>query len=427
MRVFGNGVFAIRLLSAVAGWLTIPFVYHIGRRFGKDVALVGAGLLAVSPAHIWYSQEARMYSLLVLLMTASTWLAWQWWTDPSARTWPRTVLYGLVTMAGIYTHNFAVFAIAAQNLMALTLGWLPTRQHRWRIGARWIVGQLVWLAGFSLWVPTLFFQTTQHRMTWIPPISYAAVRNTWLYLLYGSSWQSRWQDVVGALVGLGLLALALWYAFSAHSRDETRTDLRWLNLWLWLQVLLVFLAARFLLIYQDKQMLILLPAVVLLLAVGLSRLRYRLVQGLLIVVLLAFTAGPLHQQYTGAQKQGWRELAAHVDSHAQPSDVVYFNPHAGKLTFDYYSLSDLPQVGYPPQYTLLRGGWVGSTATPNVISAQLDELAEKHPRVWLIDFVPGFWDPDDLIRAGLASRYNQVQVYDFHGVDLRLFSREKSP
>jgi hypothetical protein len=362
----------------------------------------------------------------VLLGAVSSWLAWRWWTDPSARTWPRTLLYGLVTLAAVYTHNFAIFVIAAQNLSALLLGWLLGPRHeRWHRGARWLAGQVVWIVGYAPWVPTLFYQTTQHRMTWIPPIGWASVRNTWLYLLHGATWQGHWYDFVGAILGLCLVTLALWAAVRYRGAEDRKADLRWLVLWFWFQAFVIVLVSRYLLIYQDKQMLILLPSLVVLLAVGMCRLPSRAVQALALVAVLALTASPLRWNYTDAQKQDWRELADFVDAHSEPGDLVYLNPYAGKLTFDYYSQADLPQAGYPPEYTLLRGGWVGETATPDVVAEQLDGLTELHPRVWLVDFVPEFWDPDGLIRGRLELLYGNVQVRDYYGVELRLYSPGK--
>ena len=62
---FGDTVYAVRLLSALVGAGTIPVIYLIGKRLsGAVTGLAAAALLAVSPFHIYFAQETRMYTLL---------------------------------------------------------------------------------------------------------------------------------------------------------------------------------------------------------------------------------------------------------------------------------------------------------------------------------------------------------------------------
>ncbi|MCK5130921.1 MAG: glycosyltransferase family 39 protein [Candidatus Sabulitectum sp.] len=74
-RTIGNSETALRLPSAVAGILTIPVIYLLGRKLLNDSAgLLASAILAVAPIHIWFSQEARPYSILILLTAISVYL-----------------------------------------------------------------------------------------------------------------------------------------------------------------------------------------------------------------------------------------------------------------------------------------------------------------------------------------------------------------
>src|SRR5947209_224053 len=67
-RVFGTGETGLRLLSALCGIATIPVIFACGRELvSRWVGLVAAGLAAISPFLIYYSQEARSYALFALL------------------------------------------------------------------------------------------------------------------------------------------------------------------------------------------------------------------------------------------------------------------------------------------------------------------------------------------------------------------------
>ncbi len=57
--LFGNTIFAVRLVSAVEGTLTVLFLYLAGREaFGRRAAFLAAGILAALPVHIHFSRTA---------------------------------------------------------------------------------------------------------------------------------------------------------------------------------------------------------------------------------------------------------------------------------------------------------------------------------------------------------------------------------
>ncbi len=66
----GTSEWSARLLPALIGIISIPILYFpIKRLFGASVALLASGFLAVSPWHLYWSQNARFYSLLLLFYT----------------------------------------------------------------------------------------------------------------------------------------------------------------------------------------------------------------------------------------------------------------------------------------------------------------------------------------------------------------------
>ena len=122
-RVFGHGEVGLRSLPALAGTATVPAVYAAGRALASArVGAIAAGLAAVSPLLVWYSQEARAYSLLVLLGALSLWLMARALDAPSGR---RLAAWALVCALALATHYYAVFLVAAEA------GWLV-----WRVRPR---------------------------------------------------------------------------------------------------------------------------------------------------------------------------------------------------------------------------------------------------------------------------------------------------
>lgn len=67
LDLFGSGEWSARLAPALTGILTIPALYFPTRRLlGPAVALMAAALLAIAPWHLFWSQNARFYALLLL-------------------------------------------------------------------------------------------------------------------------------------------------------------------------------------------------------------------------------------------------------------------------------------------------------------------------------------------------------------------------
>jgi mannosyltransferase len=69
IKAAGVSEWSLRSISAVAGILTVPIIWLLVRDLTgiPRMAHAAALLLAANPLHIWYSQEARPYALLVLL------------------------------------------------------------------------------------------------------------------------------------------------------------------------------------------------------------------------------------------------------------------------------------------------------------------------------------------------------------------------
>ena len=117
VRVFGDTEVGLRSLSAVAGLATVPFAMATARAAsGRRAGLICGVLLAVNPLLIWYSQEARAYSVLVLASTIALWLFVRARDRPSG---PRLGAWAAAAIAAMWTHYFAAFLILPEALLLL--------------------------------------------------------------------------------------------------------------------------------------------------------------------------------------------------------------------------------------------------------------------------------------------------------------------
>ncbi|MEX2107087.1 MAG: glycosyltransferase family 39 protein [Solirubrobacterales bacterium] len=153
-QVTGSGEFGLRSLSAAAGVATVPVVYLIGLELrGRRAGLMAAALVAVNPMLLWYSQEARAYSLLVLLCAVSLLYCIRALRHGHRRDF---TAWGIASALALGTHYFAVFAVAAEAVLLLR------RQGRASLTGLWIVG----LASLLL-APLVIHQMSYGHAEWI--------------------------------------------------------------------------------------------------------------------------------------------------------------------------------------------------------------------------------------------------------------------
>lgn len=112
-----------RWLSALAGALTVPVFIGVVLLWRKDekVALLAGLLLAINPLHLWYSQEARAYALM-LLFGSLVWLCFDLALPVRKAVWGW--LYALSAVAAVALHKTGLFFPAACGLWH---GWQVAR------------------------------------------------------------------------------------------------------------------------------------------------------------------------------------------------------------------------------------------------------------------------------------------------------------
>jgi hypothetical protein len=231
-KLFGSGEFGIRSLTALFGLATVPVAYLVGVELSnRRAGLVAAALVAVNPMLIWYSQEARSYALLVFFCAVS--LLFFARALRTARG-SDLGLWALSSALALWSHYFAVFAIAVEALWLL--GALRSRL-RAVLPALAAVG----LSGVAL-LPLLTAQINPHHVGWIdhsllstrfletgvsflagetghviaePPreryalIPAILIGAGWLLVAVRGTHRERRGAALGAAVGIGVLLLAL--------------------------------------------------------------------------------------------------------------------------------------------------------------------------------------------------------------------------
>jgi mannosyltransferase len=117
IKIFGNGVVIMRLSSVIFSLITIWLVYLIGKEIkDKKLGFWAALLVAVNPLLIYYSQELRMYSMAVMLLTGAVYF----WIRVGKKPNRKNMLgFNLMTFLAFVTFYGSVFLIGAMILYLL--------------------------------------------------------------------------------------------------------------------------------------------------------------------------------------------------------------------------------------------------------------------------------------------------------------------
>ncbi len=133
-RGLGDSEFALRWVSLAFGLLAIAVAYQLGKQlFNSRAGLMAALLSAFSPLLWWAAQEARMYTLLALLLLLCA-LAWHKLipNGSSTRRWRWWLVLWLSELALLYAHNtgpVVVLWLNAVTILAWLINFINARRH----------------------------------------------------------------------------------------------------------------------------------------------------------------------------------------------------------------------------------------------------------------------------------------------------------
>jgi len=114
IKLFGATETAVRGFAVMWGVLSIPAAYWATRvAYDRRSGLIAAVIVALSPYAIWYSQEARMYSMMMFFGFLSVGFLMLAVRDNRTRHW---VGYTIATLLGMFSHYFFAFLVLGEGL-----------------------------------------------------------------------------------------------------------------------------------------------------------------------------------------------------------------------------------------------------------------------------------------------------------------------
>lgn len=311
----------IRVPALVAGVALVPATYALGvRTVGRAAALIGAGLVALSPFAIYYSSEARAYSLTTLLAVLAA-LALLGALDRGG--WTRWALFALAACAALYSHYTAAFALAAEVAWA---AWA----HRERLRELALACGAVAL-GLVPWVPSFLDDRTagfQTAIENINPLTISWFLRSLGIAVIGNPYVGLRETPGRAVVALLLAGLLVAVAGAVAARGGLLQRLRaepQLALVLALAVATPLGAALYSIpfssVYVPRTLHASLPAFFLLVGLAVAASPRRLAVPAAVLTMLALALGTV-ELFRESPKPPYRQAADWIAERSGPGDPV---------------------------------------------------------------------------------------------------------
>lgn len=166
--------FGLRLSSALFGVLFVVLTGVFCRRlYGRKVALAIALIAAVSPIHIYYSQEARVYAVLMTVLLLFLYL--QWRVLREGATTGRLILLFCTCLAALFLHYFSLIVIGS----CLFIYALEAASGSRRVPRGYFLAVIAALVVYIPWLYLSIFsgQATSTELHWIT--DYFADKPVW--------------------------------------------------------------------------------------------------------------------------------------------------------------------------------------------------------------------------------------------------------
>ena len=117
MMSFGNNEVILRFVPALVGVLTIPLLYFVGKEFvDRNVGIIAAAACTFSPFLLYYSQEARAYSMALFFVAFAMIFFLRALKTNETTHW---VLFGILSALAFWSHFYTMVVIGALVLYAL--------------------------------------------------------------------------------------------------------------------------------------------------------------------------------------------------------------------------------------------------------------------------------------------------------------------
>lgn len=429
IKVFGTSEVAVRSLSAIFGILIIILTYYAGKKFiNNNTGIIASILVLVNYTNIWYSQEARMYTLTSMLILFSTCLCYMFLSMNKFRYF---ILYIVSALILIYTDYIGLIVISVHFLFGLINILIQSdTKSLYKILFAYIIIILLYIP----WIPSLLNTVSAEKWLWMNTLTLDEAFDALIFII--GIVPNDIKLIIPFMPKL-LIDIIILIVFAVLVIGIMRSLLEMTKFSSLIAMICIIPSMMFLIslyvtpIYSTRQISPFVPEIALILAIGLVRIRYVPFDFLyppkfyinnlylvLLIMLILCNSVSVYLMYTNENKENWRDLAEYVGEHVHEEDIILINTMGCVRPFSYYFSTN---VSSPAIYGVLN-------------TDDAKSKLQEHQRIWLIlsharitedefsEFVADVWhgcfEPMRIsrYRGIILIRYDQVEPVHLESV-----------
>lgn len=444
IHVFTDDSF-FRFLPLIFGILSIVLIYLIGKRlFDSETGLISAFLLAISPFHVYYSQELRSYSLLALSSLLSAYFFVRILTEKRIFLW---VCFIFSNILCLYSHYCAVFFLFSENIYFFISENRPAADGAGKkLLFKWIVSQSVILLCyiplviFFLINALINFQVLS-TFNWVPRPSIQMVIQTFNIFNLGYNGTEELY-IFGGGIFFPLFFLGVWKAV------KEKRNIYLLLCWLFMPVIAVILISiipKQSSIYIHRVFIYILPAYYIIIANGLRSIknfRFFLIVGFFIIALVIVSLRNYYSDVfpqsgttylTGVHiKKEYKLAANYIKNYFQKADIIVHTSRSSVFPFIYYHNNEMEEkwVAFKQHSEAI---WWDSlfkrypylselSLSKSFIVTDIKKVIRNHRRIWLVYSGWDLYDRESAeIKKWLDRNFRLMKKSNFKGIDIYLY------
>jgi len=402
-RLFGYSEISVRFPSVILGVASVYLTYLLGKElFSKKVGLVSAWLTALGPILVFYSQEARMYSLSVFAAVLSFYFFTKLLKDKKF-----LLPFALSVLLVLYSEYLTYLILPAEFLSALVFN-----KKKWReVLLGMVIGALPFIPWLLVFPKQLSsgIQTSHNVPGWAKVVGQSSFKE--LALVFVKGIIGRVSFANKTTYGLVVLIVGFFYGLTVWKLWKKFNDqIKMLTIWIVAPLLVAFLVSFAIPILSYFRMIYVLPILYVLVARGLEEMSgkyYKITLGVLVSVsLISLVAYYLNPNF---QREDWKDLSKFLNNQASSQNLVVFENNNLPAPYQYYDSGRVQSVGGLSKFP--------ASSTADVIN--LAKQTQGKDKIFLVDYLVEISDPKRSIDRELTQIGFKVNKVDnFPGVGL---------
>lgn len=447
VSLFGYSELSARLPSVIFGVLSIILIYKLAKElFGEGSGLISAVILSLSSYHIYYSQEARNYSLFLFLGLSSMLIFVKILNKEDAKL---LLLLVLINILLLYTHLFGIFIVIIQSIFFIIF------LRKIKLKKLWIIGQVILIIAILPFFTVLV--NYPHEIDFITKPNFRSLVEAFEVFGYGGPRQAQGgigfeinpsrliiPRALGAIL-FSLFAFNFLWGKKAYQKKFSLLNYKSKNYLLFFWLLFTILGAYIFSIvikpiFLTRFLILTSAAFYIIIAKAITEIRNSKIIGIVISVIIAFSLFSLNVLYSPGPQNDWEKIGNYVRLHIKPQGTILLIPQDQIVPFWYYYKYNVKGKlkGIDKYGKKINNEWKNSFSDGEnfVLGLELEssfesviknisELKNRDGDIWLV--ASPYWGDGKVYRLAKNNLEKfciaaEVKYFEYNGVEVSRYS-----